>query len=93
MTSRPENTGLANAILNTSNPAMTAYLLGKTTPAFEQSNNKRLTQSVAKKIENNLNKPKTLSDVGGSAAPVSKKDWSKATDAEIDAHYKEVLGI
>lgn len=93
MTSRPENEGLAEAILKTANPAMTAYMLGKTSPNFEQSNKKRVAQNVAKKIEENLNKQKTLSDVGGGAAPVPKKDWSQATDAEIDAHYRKILGL
>jgi len=88
-----QNEGLGEAIMRSSNPAETAYLLGKTHPQYAEKQNQRVTQQVADKINNNLNRPPTLSSMGGGAA--NREDGShylNMSKADLEAEIRRVKG-
>ena len=81
-----ENAAMAQAIMASDNPPEMLYALGKTHPSYRPGGN------VAGRIKKNLNKPKTLTDVGG-GNPTVKKDWSTASKKEIEAEIRRVKGL
>lgn len=72
-----ENPGMADVIMNSANPAMTAYDYGRLHPSYAEKTKARVTQELAEKINGNLNSQKTLSDAGGGGTPSIEKDWKK----------------
>jgi len=69
------NPGMADVIMKSVNPAMTAYDYGRLHPTYAEKTKQKVTQELAEKINGNLNGQKTLSDAGGGGNPSIEIDW------------------
>lgn len=69
------NPGMADVIMNSTNPAMTAYDYGRLHPSYSEKIKTKVTQELADKINGNLNSQKTLTDAGGGGTPAPEKNW------------------
>lgn len=87
------NPGLGDAILNSANPAETAYLMGKTHDKYSQIQNQRVTSEVADKITTNLNTAPTLSNVGSGHVPDQGERWKTATSTDLEAEIARIKGF
>lgn len=85
--------GLGQAILAAENPAETAYMIGKTHTRYSQIQNQRVTSEVADKINSNLNKTPTLSNVGSGQVPDQGERWKTATSTDLEAEIARVKGF
>jgi hypothetical protein len=82
---------LRGVILASRNPAETLYNLARSNPQYLKDSEGKTRKDTVNKINKNLSSTPTLASQGGSAVS-SAKDWSTASDAEIDAKLAE-LGI
>lgn len=84
--------GMADILLNTPNPAEAVYNFGKTHPSYLSQSQQQAARQVTEQINNNLNKPRTLSDVGGGGVPSIEVDWTeKAGTPEMREKIERVL--
>ena len=88
-----QDPSLLDTIQRAKNPVEMAYKLGKTDPEYQQKLIKKATEQVTQKINANLDKPPTLNTMSGMSPAFAAKDWSKATDAEIDAESRRIKGF
>lgn len=90
--SRGENS-LMNAIDRADDPAMAAYMYGRTSEAYLAEKSKESAKKVVSKIEDNLNKPSTLgASKTGNPKPIEKK-WGEMSTEEWKAERVKALGF
>ncbi len=83
--------GTKSAVLASPNPALTLYNLSKSHPGYLKEQEAKIRKGTVDKIQGNLDSTPTVASQGGSAVS-GDVDWSKASDAEIEAKMSQ-LGI
>lgn len=76
--------GVRDAVLASPNPAQTLYTLSKSHPGYIKGQENKTRTETVNKIADNLETTPTVAGSGGSAIS-GKQDWSKASDADVDA--------
>lgn len=80
-------------IEESNNPALTAYRLGLAQPGYLEKQRKATTEKVAKKIEKNLGKPKTLGAAGSSGSKAKVKSYADMSSEEFAKARFEKFGF
>jgi hypothetical protein len=85
------NPGILDSFNSQPNAAELAYNYAKSHPEYIKSEISKATQEVTQKIDQNLNKPNTLSGTGGTDAEREDADKiSKLSDAEFNKMVQQV---
>ena len=84
---------LMDAIDGAEDPAMAAYLYGRTSEAYLADKGKASTQKVVSKIEENLKKPGTLGSVKSAKPEAQVKSWGNMTSEEFRANRLKEVGF
>jgi hypothetical protein len=88
------NPDLYNVIMNSKNPAETAYALGKTHPKYTQQIQQQTARQIVQKIDSNVNAPATLGGVGGVSSQRDQAGfWKSASKQEIERAIMKAKGL
>ena len=85
--------GLMDAIDSADDPAMAAYMFGRTSEQYMTDQSKITAQNVASKIEKNLKKPGTLGQVKSGKPEAQEKSPKDMTPEEFKAFRLKTVGF
>ncbi len=89
------NPSLYNYIKDSADPAETAYILGKSHPKYLETQQRTIAEDVAKKINTNANRPKTLasSGVGGKTTLDDVSKIESMSSDEFESYKSKIKGL
>ena len=88
-----KNPGLASALKAANNKAELAYDLGRTSPDYLNKLREEATKKAAETIDQNTNKPSTLTDSTGADVEAVIKKWENASDEELEKEARIRKGL